>query len=77
MEAIVVVWVRGDVVKTDGSSRNGENCMGMKQVYLRENHLFMGIEGKPSLEVCVQDYVLKLVTVRKYRGVSIHESCGI
>lgn len=30
MEVIVVVWVRGDVVKTDGSSRNGENCMGMK-----------------------------------------------
>ena len=27
MEVNVVVWVRGDVVKTDGSSRNGENCM--------------------------------------------------
>lgn len=42
----VVLWERGDVEKTDGSRRNGENRVGGNYVCLRNNCMFIGIESK-------------------------------
>lgn len=41
-----MVWIRGDTVKADGHSRNGENRLDVKYMYLGSNHPFIGIESK-------------------------------
>lgn len=74
----VALWERGGVAKSDGSSRNGENWTNVKFICLRNNCLFIGIETKQSGESLlwrsdyVRDYLFKLVTMRRYRGTSIH-----
>lgn len=42
----MVVWVRGDLAKADGHSRNGQNRLDVKYIYLSCNHPFIGIESK-------------------------------